>query len=227
MKIQYMSIRHFFALLVIATSIWSCTDNTTATFITPSTYGFTAPFLEEKSYYLREDSTFRKITDTLEEFLADNDIVADSINNRLNKVRSSSAILRMSFKNGTEVDVTIGRLDTIIINNKKVLGYTDTTTLMTTYQLSANKVLIKGFESEDLELNNEFREIHQCFHVADRAFNKYQSDTIADRIRNYDFRNCSFNDNQAYINFMQNSLADYKMDTLAIYRVSVIYSNYK
>lgn len=222
MKIQYMSIRLIVALVITTTFMWSCTDNTIATFTTPSTYKFTAPILEQKTYFVRDQNGYRIVTDTLEDFLVDNDILADSLNNRLDSLRLNKGILTISFKNSSQVDVTVGNLD------KKSQKYIDTVRIETTYKLEANRVVIAGFEDIILELDNEFRELHQCYQAADRVFNKYQGDTlITARIRDYDFRSCQFSNSDSYINFMKNSKPEYKMDTLATYLVTVIYSNYK
>jgi hypothetical protein len=219
MKIFNMSLKHFVISFFFLVLFSNCVKKEELSFKTPSIYKFNGPILEDKTYYVREVGNYRRITDTLVDFLQPIDILADSLNSLVRKYRNQYAIESIEFIDGTNAAITIGKLDTLGQNviQKQVLKET--------YQLSGNDVILSN--GLKFVLDNGYRELHECYQASDRSMYLYQGDTIVSALRNYDFRACQFTDDKSYITFMTNAVNPFKIDTLAIYKINVIYSNYK
>jgi hypothetical protein len=217
---RYLSSLLVAIVLYTCFSFVSCKKEEAATFTTPSTYRFNSPTLVDESYYvLVGDTVYRKITDTLEDFIVDGEDLADSINNRLLAIFQVQAITSIEFVNGTDANITFARYDNTDIVNK----FVDFVTKPTKYSFVGNNVSFDILPDADIHIDNFFLELRQCYQACDRLDRKVTAtDTTVTRF--YDFRRCEFSSDQSYISALQplNS----KIDTLAIYHFDVVFSKY-
>jgi hypothetical protein len=203
-------------LAVIAVS---CADKAVPTFTVPSTYRFNSPTLVDKTYYVYDNGGYRLVTDTLDDFLVDNEVLGDSLNQRLRKVFINETITSISFLTTNESQITFAMYDPLTST------YINPRIVNSKYRFEGNDLKIDSLPNAKMNIDGDFYEVRQKYHAADRVYRWVKTDTTL-RVRDYDLRPYQYDDDKSYINFMSLQRPDYSMDTLAIYDVDVIYSKY-
>ncbi len=220
--INILSTRYILLLVVVSilVIVTSCQEKEILSFTTPSTYRFNSPTLVDKAYYVRDttNNQYIKVNDTLETFVVDNEDLADSLNSRFKVVFASESIIAFEFLSDKEVNIQFAKFDA------KLNKYIDQRSQKSAYKFEGNAIKIDLLPNLNINLDNFFLELRQCYHAADRL--SYPRSTPQDTTfsRNYDLRPCSFANDRDYINAMQPNVG--RIDTVAVYKLDVIYSKY-
>jgi hypothetical protein len=209
------------AAAIVVFSVTSCKTEEVATFTTPSTYRFNSPTVVDKAYYVRTSTNdYKKVTDTLEDFVVDNEDLADSINVKLLGLFEKQAITSIAFINGTDAKITFARYDRLAKNFVNIVEEPSK------YSLVGNKIVFDILPAVDIEINNFFLELRQCYQACDRVAGVRRKFPLKDTLvqRSFDLRQCQFTKDIDYIGELQPTIG--AIDTVAIYDLDVVFSKY-
>lgn len=207
------------AIVVICLCNESCTKETPASLIIPSTYRYNSPNLFDKTVYAIDTfSNFRKITDTLGSFNRANNEISDSINAIIDMDFMTSLIKEINVLPDNDIELVFGRYDTL--TESIIVTVRDTTK----YTTNGNRFLLNDYPEFYLNINNSFLEFNSC--------NEFTLRSGIDKItkerfnRHYVRRNCSTDDSNLVIQRIISSNPTLRFDTISVEYVNFIFSRY-
>ncbi|MBK8515837.1 MAG: hypothetical protein IPL55_05980 [Saprospiraceae bacterium] len=206
--------------IILLSLFFACSKEGASTFVIPATYRYNSPNLENKYVYVIDPITKngRIITDSLGTFNRSNSEISDSLNEIITNEFINKSLRSITFNSDNTAKLEFGRLDTTGMKNTII----PTSTSITKYSLSGNKINFDEYPEYFINLNNSFLELNFCQEFTLRN----QKLPSGLNFTKYFKTNCTNAEPNAVLNNILSLNPTVIYDTISIEYVNYIFSKY-